>query len=86
MNREDSQRLNYLCYRCDKCGRLLTKIEIVEKWKKWEREGTESKGLCECGSGRITPGNPTLWEELTKPAVWRLWLEEVVAPRLGLRK
>jgi len=80
---EDSDRLRFLCYRCHRCGRLLTKLQILDKWHEAEKDVTKTNmGLCACGSRHINPSNPTLWEELTHPSVWRLWYYEVLLPWL----
>jgi len=75
-----SSRLTYLAYRCEKCGRLLTKLEMIEGWERAERDGISLKGVCSCGSGRVSPTNPKLWEEICLPRVWRLWWKEVALP------
>jgi hypothetical protein len=83
----DPSRLRYLCYRCYRCGRLLTKGEILGKWAKAEQDPTVvHSALCRCGSRHISPTNPSLWEELTKPRVWRLWWDYVLVPWLRTGK
>lgn len=71
------ERLRYLAYRCYVCGRLLTRYEIYDRWDRGE-----SDNLCPCGSNKISPTNPKLWEELFLPRVWRLWWFGVVIPWL----
>lgn len=68
-----SNRLRYPVYRCEKCKRLLTRLEIVAKWERAEAAASQPAtiALCACGGGRISPANPTLWEELTSPRLWR---------------
>lgn len=73
-----SNRLRYPIYRCEKCKRLLTRLEIVRKWEKAEAQPNKvaTVSLCICGSGRISPANPTLWQELTSPRLWRqAWVD-----------
>jgi len=77
MNKED---IRYLCYRCYICGRLITKLDLVRVWTAAEKAGVDQKSVCPCGSGKLSPTNPKLWEELLLPRVWRLWLQEVVWP------
>lgn len=72
----DMERLPYYCYRCYACGRLLTKLEILDVWNRSERDGIP-RSICACGSTRITPTNPKLWEELFLPRVWKLWWKAV---------
>jgi hypothetical protein len=80
-----SPRLSHLLFRCHQCGRLITKYQIIAIWEYLEANPAEkSKGLCSCGSGKISPANATVWEELTTPAIWYLWWRDIVAPRLGL--
>ena len=70
-------RLKFPCYRCYYCGRLMTRLQIVAKWEEAEKDLANSRAaLCWCGSRHIVPTNPTLWEELTTPAVWKLWWVE----------
>ena len=78
-----SDRLTYLVYRCVGCHRLLTKLEIIEVWESQEAAGitTGSKGICPCGSGKVSPTNAALWEEIFLPRVWRLWWHEIVLPK-----
>ena len=78
-----NDRLSHLAYRCVACHRVLTCLEIVATWERYEASGETSKGLCVCGGSKISPTNPTLWEELTTPRIWKLWWVKVVRPRLG---
>lgn len=56
----------YFTYRCDLCGRLITKIEVLEA------RSNARINLCLCGSRRIRPTNTSLFEELTKPRMWKM--------------
>ena len=78
-----TNRLQYFVYRCTLCRRPLTRLQIISKWESWERDGTESRGICPCGSGKVSPSNPTLWEEITTPSIWVLWWKEVALPWLS---
>lgn len=80
-----SDRLAYPCYRCYYCGQLLTRIQIVQRWEAAEDSGQSAVALCKCGSRHIVPTNPTLREEMTTPAIWKLWWVEVAKPALRLR-
>ena len=71
-----SDRLRFLLYRCYQCHRLLTHYEILKTWTKAEA-GDPQNGLCPCGSGKITPTNAKLWEELLLPRVWRVIWKDV---------
>jgi DNA-directed RNA polymerase subunit RPC12/RpoP len=73
-------RLPHLAYRCLACTRLLTRLEILAEWDRLERTQEQSRGICPCGSNRISPTNVSLWEELTIPRVWKLWWSEIVLP------
>ena len=75
-----SRTTTYLCYRCLACHRLITRYDILRAW-----EEAKSAALCPCGGGKISPSNPTLWEEITLPRVWRLWWGEVFLPWLRKR-
>lgn len=56
----------YYCYRCFDCARLITKIEVIEA------RGRGDLALCRCGSRKVKPTNPTVWEELFLPRCWKL--------------
>jgi hypothetical protein len=43
--------------RCNTCGRLITKVEVVDRL-----EGRKPLPLCPCGSSRIRPSEPKVWE------------------------
>ena len=77
-----SREVSYLLYRCQGCRRIITKLQLISRWSAWEKAGIDSKGVCKCGSGRLSPTNASVWEELTSPAIWKLWLLEVVLPKL----
>lgn len=71
----NSDRLRHPLYRCSSCGRILTRHEIVGKWQKLEESGTFDASICVCGSRKVNPTNPKLWEELFLPRVWKeAWL------------
>jgi hypothetical protein len=81
-----NERLRYLCYRCYRCGALLTKYQILDRWEAAEKDiGVVHSALCKCGCRHITPSNPTLFEELTSPSIWKLWLYDVFIPWLRRR-
>ena len=74
--------LRYLIYRCQSCHRTLTKYQLDKVWGKAESVGNDTaKALCPCGGGRVSPTNPSLWEELTSPSIWKVWWLDVVMPR-----
>jgi hypothetical protein len=77
---ETQERVRHLAYRCQSCNRLITKLELLDAWTRSERDGV-NHSICPCGSGRISPTNPTLLEELFLPRVWKLWWKEVVQKR-----
>jgi hypothetical protein len=77
-----SDRVRYLLYRCYNCQRLITKLEIIDRWEKAEA-GNPENGVCPCGSGKISPTNAKLWEELFLPRVWKLWWNEIARPKLA---
>lgn len=77
-----TSRTSYLLYRCIACRRLLTRLEIVAEWERLERTKEPSRGICPCGSSRVSPGNATLLEELTTPSLWKLWWVEIARPAL----
>ena len=78
----DNREVKYLLFRCYKCGRLITKYQMLDIWQEAELADADVKGLCPCGSGRISPGNATVWEELTRPDVWLVWWLDVALPWL----
>lgn len=63
--------IRFPCYRCYLCGRLITRLEIANAWSE------KRANLCTCGSGKIAPTNPKLWEELFLPRVWKLWWSDI---------
>lgn len=63
----ERSEIKFPCWRCYNCGRLITRLEIAEAWE------AKKNNLCPCGSGKISPTNPRLWEELFLPRVWKLW-------------
>ncbi len=74
--------LHHLIYRCTSCKRILTKYQLIKAWDAAEAAGDEQKGACVCGGARISPTNVTLFEELTRPSIWKVWWLDVVLPRL----
>jgi hypothetical protein len=76
------RRLTYLIYRCYACHRLLTHFEIEKRWQRAEA-GDPQNGVCPCGSGKISPSNAKLWEELFLPRVWKVWWKDIILPKLG---
>ena len=78
-----SDRLKFPCYRCYRCHRVITKLQIVARWEEAEKDLTSTHlTICPCGSRHINPTNPSLFEELTTPAIWKLWYYEVFLPWL----
>ena len=82
MKPTSTDRLSYLVYRCTLCHRLITCLEIVARWEGLEASRGVPNGLCPCGSSKISPTNPKLWEELFLPRVWKLWWVEIAKPAL----
>jgi hypothetical protein len=73
--------LKFLLYRCQGCRRVLTKYQLAKFWDKAELAAAgATKNLCKCGGGRVSPTNASLWEELTSPAIWKVWWLDVVLP------
>lgn len=73
--------LRYLVYRCSGCRRVLTSLEMQDKWGKSQADGHNDNSLCPCGANKVAPSNPTLFEELTLPRIWKLWFKKVFLPR-----
>lgn len=78
-----SKRLTYLVYRCNACKRILTSHEIERTWEKAEKSGGKIYGVCPCGSAKISPTNPSLFEELFIPRIWEVWFRSVLLPKFG---
>ncbi len=83
----EGARLRYLLYRCEKCNRILTALQIEARWAKGEKrnEGRPTENqvhpqCCPCGSRHMSPTNATWFEEMTSPAILRVWLLRVVLP------
>lgn len=79
-------RTRYLFYRCNN-GHPITALQLEEAWAKAEKHNAENTSqhhaeVCPCGSRKISPGNPTLLEEWTRPSIWRLWFHRVFVPWL----
>jgi hypothetical protein len=73
-----TERFSYLIYRCTQCKRILTKYQIQSRWEQAERTGEPIRGICACGSSRVSPTNATVWEELTNPHIWKVWWRDVL--------
>jgi hypothetical protein len=80
------ERLPYLVWRCYGCGRLITRLEIYARWKKSEGDNYSDNSTCPCGSGKIAPSNPKLWEEVLLPRIWKLWWVDVFLPWLRSKR
>lgn len=76
------REMKYLVYRCNGCRRVLTKYQLIAAWDKAEANGADQKGVCFCGSGRVSPTNITTFEELTNLAIWKVWWLDVALPWL----
>ena len=82
-------RSRYLLYACHKCGRLVTCLQVEAKWAEAEKAnigcqpGEEHHpNICVCGSRQLAPANASVWQELTSPAIWRLWWVKIARPYL----
>jgi DNA-directed RNA polymerase subunit RPC12/RpoP len=73
--------IRFPVYRCERCGRLVTRLAIRKAWA-----AAGSMAVCSCGSRRISPTNPSLWEELTSPAIWKqAWTDRYIYNSDGSR-
>lgn len=76
------REMKYLLYRCQSCKAPITALQLDDRWSAAEALGVDhaSIGACVCGGNRLAPTNVTLFEELTRPSLWRLWWVMVVVP------
>ena len=84
---QEGSRTRYLFYRCER-GHGVTALQLEAAWVKAEKFNAEypmdvahHAEICFCGSRKISPSNPSIWEELTSPAIWKLWFLRVFLPR-----
>jgi len=78
----DDREMKYWLYRCYGCRRIITKLQLQERWQAAEKSGVDTKGICICGGGKLSPTNASVFEELTTPAIWKLWWVGVVLPKV----